>query len=281
MATIIGSARISEKGTVVGKAGDQKQTKVNDFKGEVSMQYIKDFIGTRKYYILRPKKAAVAIGLAESMKLACNNRCIGYSQTCQRKTVDNINTKKKINVDCSKLVRDCIYRATGKDVGNFTTANERAILEASGLFDKAIPYTTSTKVYDGDVFVTATKGHTGICIEGLSRVNVVSTPVYKYDGVDFSKVFDPIYYSNNNPDLKKAYGTNATLLFNHFIKFGCNEDSRWGKTIKGFNVYSYANAPNNSDLVKAFGALKKDGKNGYVYYKHYCNYGYKENRICN
>ena len=37
--------------------------------------------------------------------------------------------------DCSSLVRACIIQATGKDVGNITTANEASTLEASGLFE--------------------------------------------------------------------------------------------------------------------------------------------------
>ena len=276
MATIIGSARSDEKGKYTGgKAGDQKQTKIDDYTGEVSMQYLKDFIGKRAWYVLRPKKATLALALASSMKLACNNVNIGYSQNCQRKTIDNLDTKTKINVDCSKLVRDCICRASGRDLGNFTTANEKSILESSGLFDKAIKYTSSTKIYEGDVIVTSVKGHTGICIEGYSRTGVTATSTYRYDGVDFAKVFDPVFYSDNNPDLKKAYGLNATLLFNHFIRYGCNECSRWGKTIKGFNVSVYAK---HADLIKAYGSLKEDGKNGYPYYKHYCTYGYKENR---
>ena len=282
MAVIIGSARIGENGKATGgKTGDQKQKKIDDFLGEVSMQYIKDFVGKKQYYVIRPKKAIVAVSIASAMKLACNNIHIGYSQNCQRKTVDNLNTKTNINVDCSKLIRDVIYQATGIDVGNFTTANEKQILEASGLFEKAVKYTSTFKVYEGDIFVTTTKGHTGACIEGLSRLGISTPkPNYKYDGVDFSKVFDAIFYSNQNEDLKKAFGTNTTLLFNHFIKFGCNEKSRWGKTIAGFNVQVYATSPKNKDLVKAFGALNiETGANGYNYYKHFCTYGYKENRV--
>lgn len=281
MATIICSARHDEKKKYTGgKVGDQLQSgSGNDFKGEVSMQYLKDFIGNKKWYILRPKKAAHAIAIAEAMRTAGNNINIGYSQGCQRKTVDDVCTKTKINVDCSKLVRDCIFKATNIDVGNFTTANEVKILESSKLFDKAIVYTTNSKLYQGDVLVTQQKGHTGIVIDGLSRVGITPKPTYMYGGVDYAKVFDPTYYANQNSDVKKVYGTNSTLLFNHFIKFGCNESSRWGRTIAGFNVHAYATAKSNDDLVKVFGKLKDNGQNGFVYYKHFCEFGYKENRV--
>lgn len=277
MATIICSARHDERNKYTnGKKGDQLQSgSGNDFKGEVSMQYLKDFIGSRKWYILRPKSAIHAVAIAEATRTAGNNINVGYGQECQRKTVDDVATKTKINVDCSKLMRDVIYKATKIDVGNFSTANEKAVLEASKLFEKAIPYTASTKVYEGDIFVTTTKGHTGACVEGISRIGINKSPSYVYGGVDYAKVFDPNFYANNNADLKAAFGTNGTLLFNHFIKYGCNEKSRWGKTKSGFNVSIYARYP---DLINAFGALQPDGKNGLPYYKHYCTHGYKENR---
>lgn len=280
MAIIVCSARHDEKNKYIGgKVGDQLQTgNKDDYKGEISMQYINDFIGKRIWYVLRPKMASHAIALAEAMRVAGNNINLGYGQDCQRKTVDDVATKVKINVDCSKLVRDCIYKATGIDVGNFTTQDEVKVLEASKIFDKAFVYNVNTKLYQGDVLVTQQKGHTGIVIEGLSRIGITPKVSYMYGGVDYAKVFDANYYSSHNSDLKAAFGTNATLLFNHFLKFGCNESSRWGKTIAGFNVHIYATVPENDDLVKAFGALQKDGKNGFVYYKHYCTFGYKEKR---
>ena len=278
MATIIGSARHDSRGKYIWDAvGDQLQKGTgNDFKGEVSMQYLGDFIGKRKWYVIRAKKAAHALGLAEAMRTACNNINLGYGQECQRKTVDNINTKVKINVDCSKLIRDCIYAATGIDVGNFNTANAADILEASKLFDKKIIYSNDVKLYQGDILLTQTKGHIGAVIDGLSRIGFTPSQSFKFDGVDFAKVFNPAFYAEKNPDVKKAFGTNSTLLFNHFIKYGCNEKSRWGKTISTFNVEVYAS--HNPDLNEAFGKLNNDGTNGYAYYRHYCIYGWKETK---
>lgn len=168
--TYIGSARIGENGKATGgKVGDQKQTTSPDYKGEVSMQTLASFVKGRKLYILRPKQCVHAQKIAEGMKIACNNINLGYSQSCSRYMPDDINSKIKINVDCSKLIRDVVYYATGIDVGNFTTANEVSVLVNSGLFDRPIVYTANTKVYEGDVFVTQTKGHTGACADGLSR----------------------------------------------------------------------------------------------------------------
>lgn len=283
MATvIIGSARHDENGKLTGgKLGDQTQVSVNDFKGEVSMQYLKDFVGSRKWYIIRPKQAKHARALAQAMKTACNNINDGYDQGNRLAVIkDGVGSTKPTEGDCGTYVRACVIQGTGKDPGNFTTADEVTILNKTGLFDKAIPYKTGMTIYEGDVFVTQTKGHTGIAIEGASRGEPAAVE-FKYQNIDFSKVFDPVFYANKNPDIKKALGTNSTLLFNHFITCGCNEKSRYGKTISTFNVEVYAN--HNPDLVKAFGALDDKNPsnphcNGYSYYKHYCTNGYKENR---
>ena len=167
----IGSARHDENGKYTGgKAGDSLQkSNSNDTVGEVSMQAM--YTHSKGWYVLRPKSRAYAIQFANSMYLACHNKMIGYSQSCQRKTCDNIETTKPINVDCSKLMRDIIYYATGLDVGNFTTANEKEVLEKSGLFEKAFKYKNqaTTPIYDGDVLVTCTKGHTVMVIDGSPR----------------------------------------------------------------------------------------------------------------
>jgi hypothetical protein len=279
MATVImGSARHDENGKLTGgKLGDQKQSSTNDFKGEVSMQYLKDFVGSRKWYVIRPKQAKHARTIAQAMKTLCNNIHVGYDQGNRLGIIKyGVDTTTNTECDCSSGTRACIIKGTGKDPGNYTTADEVSVLAKTGLFDKAIPYKTGMTIYEGDVFVTQTKGHTGIAIEGASRGESVSTN-FIYQGVDFSKVFDPVFYAEKNPDIKKALGTNPTVLFNHFITCGCNEKSRWGKTISTFNVEVYE--AHNADLRNAFGPIDKNtGANGYPYYKHYCTNGYNENR---
>ena len=274
MTIYMGSARIGENGKATGGAvGDQKQTSTPDYKGEVSMQTLSSFVGSKKWYIIRPKQALHASKIAQAMKIACNNANIGYDQNNRLGVITyGVNATTKTECDCSSLVRACIKYATGTDVGNFTTANEVSVLTNSGLFEKAIVYTSSTKIYDGDVFVTQSKGHTGICTDGNSR----SATSLTKDGVDYSHVLAPIFYSDANPDLKTAYGYNESKLLEHFLAYGCNEASRWGKTISDFNVLVYAS--HNPDLVTAFGQLGSDGSNGFAFYKHYCTNGYKENR---
>lgn len=94
-----------------------------------------------------------------------------------------------------------------------------------------------------------------------------STKKFMYNNVDYSPVFDPNYYANNNSDLKKAFGTNATKLFNHFTTYGMQEGRQ---AISTFNVNTYR--ARYADLQKAF------GNNLPSYYKHYIQFGKKEGR---
>lgn len=281
MATIIGSSRHDENGKYTGgKLGDQLQTIVDDFKGEVSMQYLDDFVKSRKLVILRFKDNMHAHKMAQAMKIACNNANIGYDQYNRLAVMtDGVESTKPTECDCSSLIRACIKFAAELSVKNFTTANEVEVLMATDLFEAPITYKKGVTVKEGDIFVTTTKGHTGACIEGVKRVTSVAE--YIYGGVDFAKVFDPVFYASKNADVKNALGTNPTVLFNHFILYGCNEKSRYGRTIATFNVEVYAS--HSADLVKAFGALDDRNPanphcNGYPYYRHYCTNGYAEDR---
>lgn len=90
---------------------------------------------------------------------------------------------------------------------------------------------------------------------------------YIYQGIDYSLVFNPTYYTNKYPDLKAAFGTNATNLFNHFVNNGMNEARQ---ASANFNVVTYKNR--YSDLQNAF------GDNLPSYYRHYIQNGHKEGR---
>ena len=145
------------------------------------------YLHSKGWNVCRPISSAFANNLAEAMMIACNNDKLGYSQGCQRKTVDDIGSLIPINVDCSKLVRNCIYHATHVDVGNFDTSSEVGVLDKCGLFEKhfAFKSLSSTPIYDGDVLVTKTKGHTIVVVAGSPRP---SEALYfkKYNGASLS-----------------------------------------------------------------------------------------------
>ena len=168
MNIIIGSARSDERGAYSGGApGDQKQTTTPDYKGEVSMQNF--YVHKKGWIILRPKSAAHVKQIAANMKSACNNKNIGYSQSDRYGVIKyGIHSSQKTNADCSSLVRACVREATGRDPGDFNTSNEAQKLMATGLFEK-IEYKSGMKLYEGDVLVTKTKGHTVAVTDGYSR----------------------------------------------------------------------------------------------------------------
>lgn len=173
----IGSARIDERGKISGgKAGDQKQSSVPDYTGEVSQQ--KFYIHKKGWYILRPKSLEIASRIANAMITACNNPHLGYNQN-NRLGIIKYGTSSNVNTecDCSSLVRECVKEATGKDPGNFNTSNEVAALMKTGLFD-LIEYRNTMPLYAGDILVTKTKGHTGIVTKGdKSNIETVAREV--------------------------------------------------------------------------------------------------------
>lgn len=84
----------------------------------------------------------------------------------------------------------------------------------------------------------------------------------------YALVFDSDYYAAANPDVAAALGSDANLLFQHFLTRGMAEGRQGCST---FNVYAYAQ--NNPDLFLAFGA------NLPAYYTHYMTSGYAEGRL--
>lgn len=94
-----------------------------------------------------------------------------------------------------------------------------------------------------------------------------ATGKYVSGGIDYSLVFNPVYYADKYTDLKNAFGTNQAQLFSHFIRYGMNE----GRQASGnFNVNAYKSR--YADLQQAFGNDLPS------YYRHYIQYGYTEKR---
>jgi hypothetical protein len=208
MTITIGSARIDERGKASGgKAGDQKQKSTPDYKGEVAMQNF--YVSSKGWYILRAKNPDIASKIALAMTIACNNPNIGYNQARRLDIIKaGTHATQPTSCDCSSLVRQCV-REAGIEVGNFTTANEAAVLVGTGQFEK-IAYTKNTTLYLGDILVTKTKGHTVIVTSGATRnPNSVAVPTVKMG----------------------SRGDNARLLQHNLNQCGYNlvEDGIFGK----------------------------------------------------
>ena len=168
MAVKIGHASIDEKGHARGgTAGDQsgKEVKISDY-----------YIHSKGWVVLRCKDPVKRLKIAEAMEKACNNANIGYDQN-QRNTLYNAvkdknfdpsKASKKVETDCSALVRVCIAYAYGKDVaGNIRTATEPAALAKTGLFEKLTDkkYCSSADyLLRGDILCTPVSGHTAVVL---------------------------------------------------------------------------------------------------------------------
>lgn len=171
MTYYIGSARHDERGKYHGgKAGDQTGQ-------EVATQKL--YNHSKGWMAYRAVSPEIAVALKNAMLSACANPNNGYNQYRRYDIVKNgIDTTTPGGCDCSSTVRACIIKATGKDIGDFTTASEPAALEKSGLFTKVGNVTLLSKLYEGDILVTRKKGHTAIVTTGYPRVAVpkIATP---------------------------------------------------------------------------------------------------------
>ncbi len=77
--------------------------------------------------------------------------------------------------------------------------------------------------------------------------------------INYAAVYDAAYYAATNPDVAAVYGTDETLLFQHFLTIGMAE-GRQGNA--AFNVWAYRET--NPDLAAVF------GDNLAQYYIFYC-----------
>lgn len=100
-----------------------------------------------------------------------------------------------------------------------------------------------------------------------SGCSVLVNPITKYNGTDYSKVYDYNFYVKKYADVKKAFGEDDAAVIKHFVLHGMNEQRQGSGTFSEV-AYRYQ----NPDLRKAFRL------NYASYYNHYMNYGYREKR---
>lgn len=80
-----------------------------------------------------------------------------------------------------------------------------------------------------------------------------------FEILDYSPVFDASFYAAANPDVGALYGTDAALLFQHFLTAGMAEGRRGNEE---FQVQVYK--AENPQLAALF------GEDLTQYYLHYC-----------
>ena len=172
MAVYVGSARIDENGKAYGGAAGDQTGK------ELSTQ--KWYRHSKGWRVFRAVDLAVAMKLAKFVEDACASPLIGYDQW-NRHTLYNAikgvgfdlsRLTKKVECDCSSLVRTALALC-GIDVPeDFRTGNMPAYLLNSGAFVelKGTKYTDQSYYLGaGDILVTKTSGHTVVVLDNGSK----------------------------------------------------------------------------------------------------------------
>lgn len=165
MAVKIAHARISEKGTIEGIAGDQTGHEV-----EISDWYSGGWLA-----VYRPCSQSIADDIAATAAACAENNNIGYSQadrlSLYRQAVQHDfqigSITEKCNTDCSALVSVCVNSAGVIISKDMTTRNEDIILMGTGKFTRLQSkeyLRESEHLKRGDIL--RKQGHTAIVVSG-------------------------------------------------------------------------------------------------------------------
>jgi hypothetical protein len=165
-----------------GKAGDQTGKEIR-----ITSAY-EHKLGWR---IFRYPKANIAKWIGTNAKTIANNDKFGYDQG-QRNTGyaaskaagwEPAKVKTACELDCSSDARTCIACALEKDIPDFNTVTEPAVLLSLGF--EEITGTPLSELKLGDILVTPKKGHTEIVCSGTTASD--SEEYYeKYTGTSTS-----------------------------------------------------------------------------------------------
>lgn len=274
MAVMIVHASIDERGKIAGgAAGDQTGREVC----------------TRNWYSkpwdthLRYKDPEIARKAAEIGQKLANSNLVGYDQggrnslyAALKKNGFNVDAYIKSGVkteaDCSSFVYAC-YACLIPEMRSDTNAPVTSTIPT--IFKKyGFTVSTAKKYLENDkelmVGDILDKKSSHVVMAITAGANAPKpAPAYTtvHNGVDYSHVFDPVYYNNKYGDLNNAFKGDKAKLFQHFITYGMKE----GRQAKAdFNVSVYRER--YIDLRNAFKADLPS------YYKHFCIYGIKEGR---
>ena len=154
MAVKIGHARMSEDGTIVGKAGDQTGKEI----------CITGWYNGGWNKLVRANDSSVAEKIAKAMEATCANDKIGYDQKerttlyaeAKKKNWDIAKISTKCECDCSSLVAVCVNVAGIRVSKDIYTGNMVNALKNTGAFDvfTASKYLTSeAELRRGDILV--------------------------------------------------------------------------------------------------------------------------------
>ena len=198
MAVKLGHARISEKGTAEGVAGDQTGHEV-----EISDWYSGGWLA-----VYRPNSEYDAQIIADTCVACCRNDNIGYSQDerltlWKQATAHDFHIEQitePCNTDCSALVSVCVNSAGIVISKDMVTRNEDTVLMGTGRFTRlqASKFLNQSEyLRRGDILRKS--GHTAICVEGGSGAD------------DPVKNHTSIYADYHNKELSGKYKAETDL----------------------------------------------------------------------
>lgn len=291
MSVKIGSARINEKGSINGgAAGDQTG-------GEVSTQAW--YLHSKGWVVIRAKDAAVREKIARNMQAICDNDNIGYCQD-HRSTLtaaakpygyDASKVTKKVEVDCSEGVRNCVLYA-GITIGAFSTASEVSALRGTGKFDileDDLYCKSSDYLLRGDILVTKTKGHTVVVLSDGAKASgtsssssVASSTLAVGTIVNFT---GNINYSNSNATNGKGCKpgkAKITSTYSGKHPYHLEAVSGGGSTVHGWvDAADIQGAVESSGQASGNGEIKVGDIVQYYGTVHYTNsYASGKSRVC-
>lgn len=177
MAVRVGSARSSFGNTSPGDQAGGKEVSTQDW-----------YLHSKGWYVYRARDPEEREKIALAMEKACENNDIGYSQPTRDMLWNDVKasgydpskTTKKVNTDCSALVRVCCAYA-GIVLNDFITSTEGTRLLNSGKFDRLSDdkhCKRSDYLRRGDILCTRTKGHTVVVLtDGRKAEYPAITPV--------------------------------------------------------------------------------------------------------
>lgn len=177
-----------------------------------------------------------------------------------------------------ETVKNAGYK-TGIYASDISGFKDRLDINRLGAYDKWVArYGSSPKyVTDYQIWQYSSSGNVngikGRCDMDISNKDYsADTPItptagYTLNGLDYTPVFDPVFYSNRYSDLNTVYGDDAAELWDHFVVFGQYEGRQ---ASKDFDPVVYRER--YEDLNNIY------GDNWPMYYVHYIVFGKNEGR---
>ena len=174
MSLVVGSARIDESGHISGGKRGINPGVLRPFKRLVLSE-------AEEHHSSKCHCGSYAAGMQKQQYRILP----GAQKQCNRTAEKSRKARKDFYKNRGRLqfTRESVLHP-GFDPGNFNTASEVSALKATGQFMEPIAVTSKTELFNGDVLVTKTKGHTVVVVSGNPRRGNAYYP--KYEGASGS-----------------------------------------------------------------------------------------------